>query len=476
MEKPFCGVSCRPEEIWAGRDAALMAKAGLGVVNAVLSAATAPAALGRLLEKVQEQGLRALVTLPEGDCPKKLLETAAGSDAVIGFRLACEAQRPALTPLLGPGRSALCLPDAASLDGADIALHAAAARARGEAVAFGVPVCGSLGELLSPGRLTLTALTHIADGSRGVIFERFHSETGGAYAPGLLGWDRKPGEIYGECQRAAGELLRLSDRLAGLRKRVRAALLLSRPSRALWDALYGQGSYEQHLRALAGSLYRLNVEYDLLWDDAPVPEGYDLVAAPALCAVSDGLLEALCAFVERGGGLIAGGRTGFADEKLTPRTRTKTLTKLLGFTPLGTVEARDASLRSRTVTLPEGAALTGLTELLRPAGASVLVKAAHPERGELPAVTVNACGKGKCAYLAGPLPPEALDQTLDALLRALRIPLPGIRAPLILRRARTPEGRDLIFFLNHSPHPHSLPFGGDLPPWGYQVRENGKIL
>lgn len=476
MEKPFCGVSCRPEETRAGRDTALMAKAGFAVVNAVLSAGTSPAALGRLLTKAREQGLKALVTLPEGGCPGRLLETAANSDTVVGFRLAREEQREAVTALMGPGRFALCPPDAKSLDGADMALYGAAARARGEAVAFGVPVCGAQGELVSPGRLTLAALTHIADGSRGVIFERFHSETGGSYAPGLLGWDHKPGEIYDECQRAAGELLRLSDRLAGLRKRVRVALLLSRPSRALCEAVFGEGSYERHLRALAGSLYRLNAEYDLLWDDAPAPDRYDLVAAPALCAVSDGLLEALCAFVERGGGLITGGRMGFADEKLTPRTGTKALAKLLGFAPLGTVEARGAPLRSRTVTLPEGAALTGLMELLRPAGAAVLVKAAHPERGELPAVTVNARGQGKCAYLAGPLPPEALDQTLDALLRASRIPLPGIRAPLILRRARTREGRDLIFFLNHSPHPHPLPFGGELPPWGFQVRENGKIL
>lgn len=476
MEKPFCGVSCRPEETRAGRDTALMAKAGFNVVNAVLSPATPPAALGRLLAKAREQGLRALVTLPEGDCPKKLLQTAAESDAVVGFRLAGEEQRKALSPLLGPGRFALCLPDAASPDGADMALRAARARAHGEYIAFGVPVCGPRGELPSPGRLALTALTHIADGARGVIFERFHSETSGAYAPGLLGWDGRPGEIYDECQKAAGELSRLADRLASLRKRVRAALLLSRPSRTLWDALYGPGSYEQHLRALAGSLYRLNVEFDLLWDDDAALENYDLVAAPALCAVSEGLLEALCAFVERGGDLVAGGRTGFADEKLIPRTRTKTLTKLLGFTSPGTAQARDALLRSRTVILPEGAALTGTMELLRPAGASVLVKAAHPERGDLPAVTVNAYGKGRCAYLAAPLPPEALDPVMDALLRALRIPLPGIRAPLLLRRARTREGRDLIFFLNHSPHPHPLPFGGDLAPWGCQVRENGRIL
>ncbi len=475
MEKPFCGVSCRPEETRAGRDTALMAKAGFNVVNAVLSPATTPAALGRLLEKAREQGLRALVTLPEGECPKRLLQTAAESDAVVGFRLAREEQREALSPYLGPGRFALCLPDAGTLDGADMALHAARARARGEYIAFGVPACGPRGELPSPGRLALAALTHLADGAKGVIFERFHSEIGGAYAPGLLGWDGRPGEIFEECQKAAGELSRLADRLSGLRKRVRSALLLSRPSRTLWDALYGPGSYDQHLRALAGSLYRLNVEFDILDDDAAL-ENYDLIAAPALCAVSDGLLEALCAFVERGGGLIAGGRTGFTDEKLTPRTRAKTLTKLLGFTSPGTVEAQDALLRSRTVILPEGAALTGTVELLRPAGASVLITAAHPERGDLPAVTVNVYGRGKCAYLAASLPPEALDQTLDALLRALRIPLPGIRAPLLLRRARTNEGRDLIFFLNHSPHPHPLPFGGDLPPWGFQVRENGRTL
>ncbi len=476
MNGLLCGVSCRPEETRAGRDTALMAKAGFNTVNAVLSPATTPAALGRLLEKAREQGLRALVTLPEGDCPKKLLQTAVSSDAVIGFRLTQDAQREALTPLLGPDRFALRLPDVGTLDGPDMALHAARARARGKYVAFGVPVCGPRGELPSPGRLTLAALTHIADGAKGVIFERFHSETGGAYAPGPLGWDGRPGEIFEECQKAAGELSRLTDRLSGLRKRVRAALLLSRPSRTLWDALYGEGIYERRLRALAGSLYRLNVEYDFLWDDDAALENFNLIAAPALCAVSDGFLEALCAFVERGGGLLTGGRTGFADEKLTPRTKTKALAKLLGFTSPGTVEAQDAPLRSRTVTLPEGAALTGTMELLRPAGAAVLVAAAHPERGDLPAVTVNAYGRGRCAYLAAPLPPEALDQVIDALLRALRIPLPGIRAPLILRRASTGEGRDLIFFLNHSPRPHPLPFGGDLPPWGVQVRENGRIL
>lgn len=476
MERLLCGAAYWPEPKRLNKDLALMARAGFNLVFLTLPEGKPDLpGLRRALAAAEKRGLRAVVELPaalEETELRGLLVLASGFACVAGYRTS-EDRRALIHEAVQPGQAVFAARDAESPDGADIALHNAAARELGgEYLAFGVPVCADRGQLLSPGAVKLAALTHIASGAAGVVFDRWNSDTRGSCAPGVLGHDLLPGEIYKECSAAAAELARLSDKLAGLKKENRVAVLVSRASGELYDRLRGAGSYRDCLARICGGLYRLNVEYDLVRDDRRDFSRWDLVAAPALCAASGELMEALGAYVEKGGHLIACGQTGFADEDLVPRVKAGTLSRLLGFTPVGLVDAAGAGLRSRKARLPDSASVSGLMELLSLRTASALVTAAHPERGDIPAVTVN----GRAAYLAADLAPAALDEVLDYLLRAFRVPLPGIRYPLVLRRARSREGRDLIFFLNHSPVSQPLPYGGLLPPWGAEIRENGKPI
>lgn len=83
--------------------------------------------------------------------------------------------------------------------------------------------------------------------------------------------------------------------------------------------------YNTILRWFYDGLYRLNVGCDFLWTqqlrrEPPNPERYRLIVVPALYAAEDAVLRNLSRYVENGGHLIAGFKSGFADENLKVRT------------------------------------------------------------------------------------------------------------------------------------------------------------
>ena len=404
---------------------------------------------------------------------------------------------------------------AAALDvaGCDI-YHPSESRLTGAETAFGGAVAyglkkapylvletqaqGNLGWLPYPGQLRLQAMAHLAGGAQGIEYWHWHSIHNAveSYWKGVLSHDLAPGETYREAAALGREMAALSPYLSGMRKENRAAVMVSTRSQAgiSWFPACAPGGtaekdYSDFLRWLCDSLYRLNVEYAVISDGERDFSAYDLVVLPCLYSAPEDLLGAVDAYIKEGGHILATFRAGFADEhlKIYHNAQPHMLTKCLGLAYDRFTKPEGVTLASDVISLPGEAAVTDWMELPERTTARALCTYRHPVWGGVPAVTVNDYGKGKAAYLACCFSPAALDAVLESLLPQMGIDVGPARFPLVVKRGKTADGREVVFYLNFSggnmtvdiPHPAGifLPAGEPvavdepftLPPWGARI-------
>lgn len=313
---------------------------------------------------------------------------------------------------------------------------------------------GMPGRLPHPGQLRLQAFHHLAGGANGVEYWPWHSIHNAfeSYWKGVLSHDLIPGRAYEECCTIGADFARLGGKLAGLKKKNRAAIIVSQKSLHgfQWYPVSGWShipcrEYNDYLRWVYDALFRLNVEVDLIPDTRRDFSEYDLVAAPCLYSAEDTLIQALRSYVAEGGHLIATMRSFFADENLKIRS---------GAQPSGMIDV--FGMTYDEFTIPEKMALAGLPgavedwmELLRPSTATVLACYDGPGWAEIPAVTVNAFGDGAAAYI-GCYAPEALEPLLRKLFWLWNLPLPEIKWPVVVKRGTNRQGNGIIYLLNYS--------------------------
>lgn len=397
---------------------------------------------------------------------------------------------------------------ALTVAGCDI-YHSAAGELTGEEIAFGGAVArgllggsylvletqaqGNFSYLPYPGQLRLQAYSHIANGAACVEYWHWHSIHNAceSYWKGVLSHDLTPGETYRECARIGQELAELSDKLTGLKKENRVAVMVSSRSQTglSWFPTCEPGktpdkNYSDYLMWLCGSLHRLNVEYDIVWDSERDFSGYALLVLPCLYAAPEELLGAIREYVRSGGHVLATFRTAFSNEhlKIYPDAQPHGLTEVFGLTYDRFTAPAGVELRSEEFDLSAGTLATDWMELVEPRGAEVLATLDHPQWGSAPAVTLHSFGEGGAAYLASCFSPEALDRVLEGLLPKMGVPVPEERYPLLVRRAAARDGGRITFYLNYSgetlpldvppeARPLLCPFPVELPPWGVIITE-----
>ncbi len=323
-----------------------------------------------------------------------------------------------------------------------------------------------------PGQLRLQAYSHIANGASCVEYWHWHSihnaiET---YWKGVLSHDLRENRIYRETKVIGGELEKLGSKLMGLRKENRVAILVSNPSLTalgsspMFPLPGGKTGYNDVVRQYADALYRLNVEYDVVFPGTDLT-AYDLVFVPALYSAPETLLLQLKDYIRKGGTLLAAVKCGFTDEnvKVYHDLQPHLLRECFGasyqeFTLPGSAvlwaeeifpEASDLS--------PEGSLHTWI-ELLQTDSARVLAGYDHPAWGTYAAITENDFEKGHAIY-CGCLMNDAWTSAL--VKHALR--LAGIRAdfadlyPVAVKTGINGEGKRLTWILNYSGDVRTVP-------------------
>lgn len=383
--------------------------------------------------------------------------------------------------------------------GADI-YHPTQAQLTGAEIAFGGDVARSLkqdnyltleteaqgypGWLPYKGQLRLQAYSHIASGANGVMYWPWHSihnacET---YWKGVLSHDFAENEIYKEACRIGKELQSIGSRITDLKKKNDTALLVSNEAFTgiQWFGIdakaadNGKIGYNDVVRWVYDTLYKMNVECDFIWPEmleehspeegqrqgeiqkaAGKLEKYRLIVVPALYAVSDKVLKCLERYVKNGGNLAVTFKSGFADEnvKVSCEVQPRILKECLG-------------IRYHQFTFPEQVRLRGkitenvgknsleaktFMELLITEGAEVLASYEHNSWKDYAAVTVNRYGKGSACYIGCMMDEVLLREILLRVFKEAGIER-NVRTefPVIVREGVNDSGKEVRFFLNYS--------------------------
>ncbi|MFC4438996.1 MULTISPECIES: beta-galactosidase [Natrialbaceae] len=192
------------------------------------------------------------------------------------------------------------------------------------------PHCPQPGE----GAMRLWAHHATAHGADAVLYFRWRRCLEGQeqYHAGLRKQDGSPDRGYHDASQAGAELAEIEDV-----DHVDAPVALLFDYDNLW-ALDEQPhapdfDYWSLLDAFYGALRARGVQVDVVHPNTDL-EGYDAVVAPALHLVTDGLANRLTDYVETGGELLLGPRTGVKDEynKLRPAPQPGPLADLVGAT------------------------------------------------------------------------------------------------------------------------------------------------
>lgn len=342
---------------------------------------------------------------------------------------------------------------------------------------------GHIGWTPFDGQLRMQAFSHLANGADGVMYWHWHSihNSFETYWRGLLSHDLKENRLYREAKTFGTDLQRIGSHLVHLKKKNRAAILVSNESLTalqqipLFPLPDGKTRYNDVVRQYGDALYELNVEYDVVSDDTRSFADYDLLVVPALYSAKEELLQALEAWVAEGGTLVTTFKSGYSNEYLTVYhdTQPHILCRCLGMHYQEYTIPKGVKLTAEGLPAKEGAALLeGLTEADREVlvwmefvqpeeNTKVLARYEHPCWKQFAAVTENRYGKGKAIY-AGCHTGLAFTKRLLAHAAAeagIQEPAQNSSFPVNIKSGVNALGRNIHYYFNYSGEARELTYG-----------------
>jgi beta-galactosidase len=311
-----------------------------------------------------------------------------------------------------------------------------------------------------PGQMRLWAYQAVARGADMISFFRWRTCRYGReqYWHGILYHHGIPQRRYEELRQIGQEFEALSPELDGSVVASQMAILYDYDS--LWalesqpnvPADFGYAGLAQRFdRALA----RLGIVADVVGPDGDWA-GYKVLIAPCAHVLTPQVAARLVAFVEDGGTLIVGPRSGVKDEEnaVVNELLPGLLRELAGcsvleydaFSMVPGLEMRVAAAGGKTyrahaladVLSPEGGAQVTMTYL------------DHYYAGEAAAVQ-HAYGQGRCIYLGTVLADVGYQDLLREVARRSSIPCADLIPDSVEVTCRIRDGQRYTFYLNYSP-------------------------
>jgi beta-galactosidase len=317
------------------------------------------------------------------------------------------------------------------------------------------------------GETSAMAWQAIGHGADAVLYWQWRNALNGQeqYHGALAGPDGAPLPLYDEIRTLGRDFEIAADALKGTEPAAQVALLHSYDSRWAIDFQPHNRNYDQ-LQVLLGyyrPLREQQLTVDIVNADEPL-DNYKLVLAPDLNVISEPMAQRLRAYVEHGGHLLLGPRSGMKDEHnaLNPQRQPGPLVETLGgrveqFYALDTSVPLAGSLGAGTATLwAEQLSTQG-------DGDEVLLRYGK-SNGWLdgqPAMISRQLGKGRITYLGAVVDPESMRRivrwaTDGAQLKAEFGPKP--ESVEVCRRVD--KDRTIFILINHSSEPVNVMLPG----------------
>jgi beta-galactosidase len=312
-----------------------------------------------------------------------------------------------------------------------------------------------------PGQLRLNAWSFAAAGASAVLYWHWHSLHYGAEQTfcGIIPHDYVPGRIYAEVARVGAEFARLGPVLLGARREERVAVLhdLDTHYALKHEPIRPQLDYHRLFTQATRALHRLHAGHDVLLSLDDLRPHHAILVVPSLYLAPEASLEKLAAFVARGGHLVLGCKSGYADEFMRVRWTPQ---------PGGPLRALCGVGYQEKAALPSPVPLVGpladglvetpharlWAELLDAApGTEVLARYDHPFYGAHAALVRRRHESGGSAtYLGCDVENPLLARVLGDTLALADLASPAWPETLRVRHATAADGARLTFYLNQS--------------------------
>ena len=256
------------------------------------------------------------------------------------------------------------------------------------------------------GQLRLQAYSHLANGANSVMYWHWHSihNSFETYWRGLLSHDMQENAPYREACIIGNEFSRLGSHLVNLKKKNEVAILVSNEALTAlkWFGIeataagdHGIG-YNDVVRWLYDTLFKMNVECDFVWPESDNLDQYKAIFVPAHYAAPDELLEKLKQYTANGGTLVATFKTAFANEnvKVSHEMQPHILSNCFGISYQQFTFPKNTGLSGSIINgiakgADEEAEAKVFMELLMPQEAEVLASYDHYNWKEYAAITKN---------------------------------------------------------------------------------------
>ncbi len=328
-----------------------------------------------------------------------------------------------------------------------------------------------------PGIVRLWSWQAIAHGADAVLFFQLRASRGACemtHGAVLDHSGRRDTRAFREVAGLGAELERVGDALLGARTPARTALLVD------WDCWWtvemadGPNRLVRYLPTVlewGRAFWDAGAQVDVVPVTADL-SGYDVVAAPLLHLVEDGLAERLAAVAARGGTVLTGYLSGRVDEddRRFLADVPGPLAALAGLRVAETDAAEAGVLNPVTFAGPGDAAPTVdgrlVFEVLVPEGAEVMARYGADFYAGEPAVTRHrvpaGAAEGHVWYVGTELEQAGLAHVVRSALGRHGLLGPYADVPgLELATRVTPEGRRVDLVLHHGTEPVTVPAHAD---------------
>ena len=327
------------------------------------------------------------------------------------------------------------------------------------------------------GQLRLCAYSHLASGANSVMYWHWHSihNSFETYWRGLLSHDMQENAPYREACIIGNEFSRLGSHLVNLKKKNEVAILVSNEALTAlkWFGIeataagdHGIG-YNDVVRWLYDTLFKMNVECDFVWPESDNLDQYKAIFVPALYAAPDELLEKLKQYTANGGTLVATFKTAFANEnvKVSHEMQPHILSNCFGISYQQFTFPKNTGLSGSIINgtakdSDEKAEAKVFMELLMPQEAEVLASYDHYNWKEYAAITKNHYGKGIAIYIGCMTDDNTLKAVLTDALNSAEVEIPEYSWPVIVRKGTNDLGKYVRYILNYSAEEQNVVYHG----------------
>lgn len=326
--------------------------------------------------------------------------------------------------------------------------------------------------LKRPGVMRLWSYQAVARGADTVMFFQMRRSAGACekyHGAVIEHAGHENTRVFREVAELGEELAKLGDTLLDARSDAKVAICYDWENR--WAIELSSGptvelQYANEVHKYYDALFKQGIQADMVSVEADFSR-YDVVIAPVMYMVKSGFAQKAEAFTAAGGTFVTTFFSGIVNENdlVTLGGYPGELRKLLGIWA-EEIDALPAGQYNQIVMKKPVGSLNGsyncelLFDLIHAEGAEVLAEYGSDFYQGMPALTVNAFGKGKAYYVASSACPEFLQPFLKDLCADQGI------APLIEQipagveaARRVKEGRSFLFLLNHNAENASINIG-----------------